>query len=61
MLKTCPKCKQSFECFADDISKCHCVFVTINANALALLKAEFDDCLCGKCLKLLATKTYNQA
>ena len=59
MLKICPKCKQSFECCVDDILKCHCVSVTIDVAILALLKEEYDDCLCSDCLKSLAIKTHN--
>jgi hypothetical protein len=60
MLKMCPKCNYTFECCVDNISKCHCFSVTINADTLAELKEEFDDCLCGKCFKLLAAKMHNQ-
>jgi hypothetical protein len=57
MLKICPKCKQSFDCCADDISKCHCFSITIDADTLALLKDKFDDCLCGACLKEIINKS----
>ena len=60
MLKTCPKCKLSFECLANDISKCHCFSVTIDTNTLALLKDKFQNCLCGKCLREIAAKKHNQ-
>ncbi len=60
MLKICPKCNQSFECCADDISKCHCISVKIDTDTIAQLKDEFDDCLCGKCLQELASKIHNQ-
>lgn len=50
MVKICPNCKQSFECCANDISKCHCIAITIDSKTLELLKDDFDDCLCGDCL-----------
>ena len=60
MLKICPKCNHTFESCADDIANCHCYFITMESNNLALLKDEFDDCLCGVCLMSLAAKTHNQ-
>ncbi len=60
MLKICPKCKQSFECCVDDILKCHCVNITIDAATLALLKDEYHDCLCGDCLKSLNNKSLQK-
>ncbi|MFY7963427.1 MAG: cysteine-rich CWC family protein [Chitinophagaceae bacterium] len=60
MLKICPKCKEYFECSINDISKCQCFNITINADDLALIKQDFDDCLCGECLKKVAIKTHNQ-
>ena len=60
MLKICPKCDHTFEYCVDDISKCHCISLTIDANTIALLKDEFDDCLCVVWFKLLAAETHNQ-
>lgn len=57
MLKTCPKCKQSFDCCANDILTCHCFSVTIDAETLIGLKDEYDDCLCAKCLKDFAVES----
>ena len=48
--KTCEKCKQSFECCANNIEQCHCYQIKLSAQEVEMLKGAFKDCLCKQCL-----------
>ncbi|MDA7803664.1 cysteine-rich CWC family protein [Crocinitomix sp.] len=57
MTKKCSKCKSEFDCRMDDIKKCHCSTVKLDAKTLKLLNEKYENCLCEKCLKEFETKT----
>ncbi len=56
MKKICPKCKTEFDCYPEDISKCHCSKVVLSKDAQKAIKKEYKDCLCNACLKKMADK-----
>ena len=56
MEKTCPNCKQKFDCKADDIENCLCNSIQLNNDAVGLIKNQFEDCLCVECLKEIENK-----
>ena len=49
--KTCEKCQQTFECCANDIKQCFCYQIKLSVQEIALLKENFKNCLCEKCLR----------
>lgn len=51
MEKTCSKCKAPFSC-QNEMRGCWCEDLTLNAETLALLRQQFDNCLCPACLAL---------
>ncbi|HEY0029735.1 MAG TPA: cysteine-rich CWC family protein [Bacteroidia bacterium] len=64
MIKQCSKCKAPFECSVLRSSSekdckeepgCWCDELYINLETLAMLKKEFDNCLCKSCLEAYAT------
>ncbi len=51
MKKICPRCGVSFDCMHDqDMSRCHCSYVTLTSNQRNKIKALYNDCLCRRCL-----------
>jgi Cysteine-rich CWC len=46
----CPRCGGAFRCGADDPAPCACTRITLDAAALARLRAAFRGCLCSNCL-----------
>ncbi|MCK4921429.1 MAG: cysteine-rich CWC family protein [Bacteroidales bacterium] len=49
MLKTCPKCKNSFTCSGG--SDCWCEDVQIHKREMIVIMETYKDCLCPKCLE----------
>lgn len=49
MEKTCSKCSASFTC-KNETRGCWCEDLTLGAETLALLRQQFDNCLCPACL-----------
>ncbi len=56
MKKICPICKAEFDCYPEDISKCHCSKVSLSKAAKEAIAKEYKDCLCNDCLKKMADK-----
>ncbi len=56
MKKICPVCKVEFDCYPDDIKKCHCSKITLSQKAKEFLKTNYNDCLCNKCLTEVAER-----
>ena len=50
----CPRCGGAFHCGMADATPCPCTTVTLSPALLAMLRARFDGCLCGRCLADLA-------
>lgn len=50
MKKTCPRCGGTFECNHGNIAMCHCAAVKLSIDSLRYMKANFNECLCHKCL-----------
>jgi hypothetical protein len=55
MLKNCSKCKIAFDC-CNEKEGCWCENLEVSLEKLALLKKEYDNCLCSNCLKEYAIK-----
>lgn len=51
MEKTCPRCGSLFDCKNNNITKCHCVHVTISPEGYQHIKDKYKDCLCMNCLR----------
>jgi Cysteine-rich CWC len=49
--KQCAKCGQPFDC--GGLLGCWCWSVKLDRATLASLKAQYADCLCPDCLKIL--------
>ena len=50
MQKTCSKCGATFGC-KNEAPGCWCESVCVDAPTLALLREQFDNCLCPVCLQ----------
>jgi hypothetical protein len=50
MEKTCSKCAAPFTC-QNEARGCWCEDLTLSAETLALLRQQYDNCLCPACLK----------
>jgi hypothetical protein len=57
--KTCPRCKESFECRSGNITQCHCYGVELTAELRAFVEQRFNDCLCLDCLRYLQQEHNN--
>ena len=57
--KVCESCGEAFGCGAK-FDGCWCVDVVIPDETAATLKTKFNDCLCPKCLALLAEINENK-
>ena len=49
----CPRCGGAFVCEADtaQLAPCPCFAVRLNDAARALLRAQYDRCVCVTCLR----------
>jgi len=48
--KTCPRCKNVFECKAGDIIHCQCSDIRLSIEERAFIEDQYQDCLCRDCL-----------
>ena len=51
MKKKCSKCKVKFSCQSENISSCWCTKINISQQKIKILKKNYSDCLCVRCLK----------
>ena len=51
--KHCQRCGKGFECKSGSILLCQCQTVVLSTEQLDYIAAQYDDCLCAKCLLLL--------
>ncbi len=51
--KICEKCGAKFDCYSA-LGPCWCEDVKLKPEALANLRAQYNDCLCPTCLKATA-------
>ncbi|MBX3620253.1 MAG: cysteine-rich CWC family protein [Rhizobacter sp.] len=49
----CPRCGGGFHCGACDPTPCACGGITLSAATTAQLRAQYDGCLCLRCLAAL--------
>ena len=52
-IKSCPRCKKSFECKAGSITQCQCYGIELTAELKTFIEPRFNDCLCRDCLTYL--------
>ncbi|MBD3670052.1 MAG: cysteine-rich CWC family protein [Gammaproteobacteria bacterium] len=52
-LKTCPRCRNEFECKLGNILQCQCADIELSDGELETLNNSYDDCLCADCLSVL--------
>jgi hypothetical protein len=52
--KTCPRCGALFECRMHDPQHCQCAEIELSERLIELLRTEWHDCLCARCLRELA-------
>jgi len=50
----CPRCGGAFHCGANDAAPCACTTLKLPAALLARLNAQYQGCLCLRCLGELA-------
>ncbi|MBC7955897.1 MAG: cysteine-rich CWC family protein [Cytophagales bacterium] len=50
---SCPRCGQAFHCGAADTEPCPCGTFTLSAATTQALRAQFNSCLCMRCLAQL--------
>ena len=55
MEKTCSRCKAPFTC-QNEARGCWCEDLTLSPETLALLRQQFDNCLCPACLQSYASE-----
>jgi len=48
--KHCQRCGKGFECKSGSILLCQCQTVVLSSEQLDYIGAQFNDCLCAKCL-----------
>ena len=48
--KKCPRCGATFICSHDDIVRCQCATVALDAKAREYIATNYTDCLCARCL-----------
>jgi hypothetical protein len=48
--KTCPRCRNQFECKPGSITQCQCFEVLLTAEQRTFLEQRYTDCLCKNCL-----------
>ncbi|MBS1531408.1 MAG: cysteine-rich CWC family protein [Bacteroidetes bacterium] len=54
----CERCRSSFECKANAVTKCQCSQVQLTLNETQYISEMFDGCLCAGCLRELQ-REYN--
>jgi hypothetical protein len=48
--KSCPRCRQVFECKVGDVHQCQCFGISFNTEEKAFIESRYNDCLCRNCL-----------
>lgn len=56
MKKSCPRCRQVFNCESNTYKHCFCADVVLDNSTRDFLKKTHYDCLCNACLKELNDK-----
>jgi hypothetical protein len=51
--KTCPRCKQDFECKPGNVTQCQCYGIELTAELQEYIAQRYHDCLCRNCLQYL--------
>lgn len=51
--KTCPRCRNSFECKPGNITQCQCFGISLSIEQKAFIEQRYNDCLCRNCLQVL--------
>lgn len=59
MEKVCPRCGGSFICMNDSIMDCHCISVALDEAQRRFIAANYDDCLCNACLRIIEETFYS--
>lgn len=55
--RRCPRCGVAFECRPDDVAHCQCSRVILAAEEIAYIASLYDECLCARCLGVLASES----
>ncbi|HEX3386927.1 MAG TPA: cysteine-rich CWC family protein [Mucilaginibacter sp.] len=50
---SCERCRSSFECKANAVTKCQCTAVHLTLNETQFISEMYDGCLCAGCLLML--------
>jgi len=53
MKKSCPRCKEVFECQANSDKHCFCAHVKLDPATTEFLAKTHYDCLCNNCLQAI--------
>jgi hypothetical protein len=51
--KSCPRCKQVFECKPGNITQCQCFGIQLTLEQKVYIEQRYNDCLCRDCLQYL--------
>ncbi|MBS1500525.1 MAG: cysteine-rich CWC family protein [Bacteroidetes bacterium] len=46
----CERCRTTFECKANAVTKCQCTQVQLTLNETQYISEQYDGCLCAGCL-----------
>lgn len=49
-IKTCPRCNNTFECKAGDITQCQCYNIQLSTEERVFIEERYQDCVCDNCL-----------
>ncbi|TMI65686.1 MAG: hypothetical protein E6H07_07180 [Bacteroidetes bacterium] len=52
--KSCPRCKNNFECKPGNITQCQCYGFKITDELRVYMEQRYHDCLCRNCLEYLS-------
>ncbi len=56
--KSCPRCKQPFECKPGNITQCQCYGITLTGEQKIYIEQRYSDCLCRNCLEYLQQELH---
>jgi hypothetical protein len=54
----CPRCRQEFVCNPFNIAGCNCSKIELSYEETQYISAQFNDCVCNKCLTELKYEFY---
>ncbi len=57
--KYCARCNFRFECKVGSILLCQCAEVDLTDQERDYLKAQYNDCLCAKCMREMKSEFHN--